>query len=468
MKQTALLLAILMIALTLAACGGTTGDPLTRTDGTKAAVTDGAGHETNGGASGVVDAPALTLQAILQYAETGNTEYFLPRVLNEAERAELRRSVEAEGGTLSFEADGTIRISGEGPSLIVVHPDGSVEGTDADGNPFGFSNKKEWSDSEFGRAVPKADFAIQMQIEDSDGLMILFEGVSYDQVKAYGKQLASAGFTLDQDEIDMKDSGLYSFSAHNEAGYAAELNYMAAEGSVTCALSVAKYQDPSEVTFPDDPYTPPAGSEGDLPSEFAFLLPDGKGDFRVIAYDDYTAIEKAGATLSEAKTFTARCLANGFTLGMESEEPAPDGTDTYLALLTRDDLEIHIVLNVREANKLDVDLLTVQGGDGPELPAGTDPWPLSGPLTRIPKPDFGTGFAIRDDGDVISVAVSGAAASDFAPYMQKLKDAGFTESPDYENDDDVKLYEATDKDGYSAYVQYAYGVFVVAVTTIPE
>lgn len=99
---------------------------------------------------------------------------------------------------------------------------------------------------------------------------------------------------------------------------------------------------------------------------------------------------------------------------MVQENKNDDGSDAYFAVYTKDKYEIHISLNMLE-KKLLVDLIETE--NGMNIPAGTDSWPSSGPLTRIPKPDFGTGFTIRDDGDKISVSVSGATAANFAPYM---------------------------------------------------
>lgn len=467
MKKPLLLFLAVILALSLFACGeDKNDDPLNRRDESDA-VSSGSGENQQGnnpgGAQGITESTPLSLEAILMYAETGNTEYFLPRVLTSAEQAALRADVEKQGGKVTFDADGTINITGSDTSRLTVHPDGSVEGVDADGKPFGFSNKKDWPTSELGSAVPKASFAIKMQVEDDESLMIMFDGVSYDRAKDYGRALAAAGFTKDANELDMKDNGMYGYSGTNANGISAEFNFMSSGGSVNCALTVERYSD-NPVT--DNPANPSIGVPAELPSHFAFMLPDGKGSFSVYKTDFYYSIEKADGSLSEAKAFASRCASDGYEQKMIRENKNDDGSDAYFAVYSKGNYEIRISLNMFE-KKLLVDLIETTD-PGTSIPAGTDPWPSSGPLTRIPKPGFGTGFTIRDYGDTISVSVSGATVENFAQYMQSLQSAGFTVSPEYDDDEDIKLYEAHNKDGYGAYVQWAEGVFVVGVTTIPE
>ena len=303
-----------------------------------------------------------------------------------------------------------------------------------------------------------------MRVEDDESLMIMFENVTFEQAKAYGQKLADAGFTVDPSELEMKENGMYSYSGRNSSDLSVEFNYMDSNGSVTCALTVEKYSD----EIPGyDPY-PSTDEQGQLPPEFAFLLPNGNGDYSVIDCGYYTSIQKENSSVSEAKSFAALCQSNGFDEYSVDEGQISDGSYSYSGIYTKGDLQIIISYNVIEENKLFVNVSIAEEVGEPETPVGTDPWPTSGSLTRIPKPNFGTGFLIADYGDQIAVNVTGATAANFAPYMQKLKDAGFTLSPEYEDDDDIKFYEAHNQEGYDAYVQWAYGVFVVGVTTIPE
>jgi|GEM_PF-1878588 len=464
-KRILIMLAAILLALSFAACDE--DEPLKRSDGTKSPSVSTGDQTPTGGAQGIKDGDGLSFQAILMYAETGNTDYFKPRALNPSEQAQLRASVEKDGGKVTFGADGSINITGDGKTRLTVYPDGSVEGVDDEGNPFGFSKTKSWPDSAFGKAVPKNDFDISMVVEDDEELMIMFEGVTYDMAKSYGKKLASSGFTVDSNEIDMKDSGMYGYSGKNSADIVAEFNFMSSGGSVTCALSVAKYKEPSLTeTGGDDPYGHGSGEETDLPEKFAFLLPDGKGTFDVLQYDGFVAIEKKNGSLSEAKNFASLCAANGYEERANQQYTGDDGSECYFGGYVKDNLEIHISLNIG-GKGLRVDLIeTEQGGYTP--PAGTDEWPASGPLTRIPKPDFGTGFTVVDYGDQTNVSVSGGKPDDFDGYVSKLKAKGFKNHIEYEVDDDVMLFSAYDSDNYAVFVQYAYNVFAIGVTNQPE
>ena len=222
---------------------------------TKAPIVPDNDDDGPGDAQGISTAAGLTLNNLLAYAETGSTEFFTPHRLTSAEEEALRSSVEAEGGTLKVDSDGTIRITGNGKSSLVISPDGAVSGTDEDGQSFGIPaglNSKDWPTSAFGKAVPAADFDIQMQIEDKEALMIMFNNVSYDDAKAYGAKLAAAGFTLDPNEIDMKDTGFYGYSAHNADGIAVEFNFMNSGASgASCALSVENYVDYGSYDYGD-------------------------------------------------------------------------------------------------------------------------------------------------------------------------------------------------------------------------
>ncbi len=463
MKRIISLLIILIMVLTLAACGesGQTSDTLGRRDDTTAAQT--AGETDEGGAHGVV-VKNLTFQALLMYAETGNKEYFDPHVLNDAEKAQLKASVEAEGGKCDFDADGTIVITGSGSTRLAIHPDGSVEGTDDEGKPFGFSKVTDWPTSELGKAVPQADMKIKMQTDDGEALMIVFEKASLEQVKEYAKKLLDAGYTEDKSEVDIES--MYSFSGKNKDGVIVSVSYMAGvDGEdAMCSLNVEKYREQSG---DDTGYDTQPLPETELPAEFAFLLPDGKKDFKVVQNYGFTSIEKENATLGDAKNFASLCEQNGYGKLTGQEYDNGDGTTSYFAAYQKDGYEIHISFNVIPG-EFHVDLIETSGQGDVTLPSGDDEWPTAGAAARLPKPTFGTGFTVRDYGDSLFISVEGAGASDFGTYVNALKSKGFTDRQEYDDDDEVKLYSAYDKDNYAAFVQYAMGVFGIGITNQPE
>ena len=82
----------------------------------------------------------------------------------------------------------------------------------------------EWPDNEFTRLVPKPDFAVIFVIGDEERITIAFDNPSEAQMRAYAKQLESAGFTIDVWSWD--DPGVrYTYEAGNAAGYYLELHW---------------------------------------------------------------------------------------------------------------------------------------------------------------------------------------------------------------------------------------------------
>ena len=471
MKNIIAVLIVLIMVLSLFACGDSQGtdapETYRREDESKNAQ-EGSDAPETGGASGIQDKPAVTFIALLQYAESGDTSVFEPHMLDAAEKAQLKASVEAEGGTVEFGDDGSITVKGRGGSYFTITLDGSVEGVDDDGNPFGFSKgKKEWPDTALGKAVPKADFAIKMQIEDEETLMITFENVTIDQAKAYGAKLREAGFSVDESEIYMPDQNMYSYSGKNADDLSAELSFMPVGGEIMCALSVGRYSEYPDTDNPYNPGTDP-GTETELPSNFAFLLPSGDEGCRVLDNGSYVSIEKANGTLADCKTFADRCRNAGMTVQTESEYKTDDGKQMYFAsFVNAAGDEVHIYLSEAE-NRFYVDLIEYQGGPGPVDPGPGGDWPTDGAAAMLPKPGFGSGFVVNEDEDEIDIQVVGGQLSDFAGYVEQLRASGFTYHSDSDSDDDLMMYSGYNQDNYCALVQYAYGTFMIMITKQPE
>ncbi|MBP5331039.1 MAG: hypothetical protein J6Y89_04240 [Lachnospiraceae bacterium] len=312
------------------------------------------------GAQGITDRAPITLDGILLYIETGSTDYFTPHKLSSSEQEELRKNIEKEGGKVSFDQDGTIHITGEGSTKLVIHPDGSYEGTDADGQSLGVvSSSSEWPDSAFGKAVPKPDFDIGMQMEDGEGLMILFENVTMADAEAYGKKLAEAGFTNNANEMKMSGVGMYSYSGGNSDGIDVEFNYLNSGGTVSCGLTVEKHKEYSDYDdygdygdfgdysdFGDDSgeYYPGYGDYGDTDYDYLSALfsdswpssglltlvdePDFGDGFKIDTYEDKVSASVLGATKSDYDAYVKSVKAKGFTLDSETDEYPED--DLYM------------------------------------------------------------------------------------------------------------------------------------------
>ncbi|MBP5271286.1 MAG: hypothetical protein ILO42_10050 [Clostridia bacterium] len=473
MKRVLILVLSLSLLLSLAACGGSgkSDETLARRDD-DTTVPDGPVSQQgdDSGAQGIRDTVPITFEVIMQYATTGDKSIFTPHVLTAAEQQQLRASVEANGGQVTFDPDGTIRITGSGTTRLTVLPDGSVEGVDDDGKPFGFAVDGNWPDTELGRSVPKADFKIGMTSDEGDILTVSFTGVTIEAAAEYGKKLAESGFTADAAETDLRDRGIYSYSGSNSDGIRAEFVFMDSAGTYTCGLVVEKPGSADETSADDYPYQPGTSASqtgAEIPPEFAFLFPGGTGSYRIIDNNTFISAEKENATLGDARGFSELCRNNGFTENTLQEYKGQDGSDVHFSVYTKGGLEVHISLNLL-GNMIAVDMFETEAQGSAEMPAGTDSWPLSGPLAKLPKPDFGNGFTITEAQESITVTVTGAAASDFSGYVEKMKAAGFTFEPDFEDGPDIKLYEAANSEKYNAYVQFAYGYFSIGIGKMPE
>lgn len=473
-KILILLLAAVFVITTFVSCGQNTetrknDDPMGRQDDTKAPTeaqkpTDGQGEDATQG--GVITKPALSLDVILNYIETGSTELFEPHVLSLSEQQELRESVEKNGGTISFDGDGTVRITGQGQTSIVLHPDGTYTAVDEDGNEFSSGDLHEWPDDRFGNAVPTPEFPIQMVYSDEKGLDSLFENVTLDQIKDYAEKLKNAGYVQDSDVIDMPDFGMYSFSGNN-GELRVEINYMDSQGTVTASLSVAPMAGSGEE--PQIPTEPPVYTE--LDEEFAFLLADGTPGFAVIDNYGYTSIEPANenaGTYDQAKHFKALALNEGWTLQTETDVPDENGKHMYFcSVVSSTGSEIHIYCNEVEGSFY-VDCISQSQGEE-QPPVETQPWPTEEPVSLLPKPDFGDGFIVNNMyEEYISIVVVNGKYENFASYALSMQLAGFIYDGDFDEDPDAALYTAYNEAGYGAYVSFTAGQFVISITRAPE
>lgn len=473
MKRILVLLLAAVFIFTLASCAQNNNptqaidDPLGREDDTKkpteAPNNQGQSEEPSQG--GVITRPGVTFEAVLNYVETGSTEMFEPHVLTLSEQQELKASVEKDGGTITFDADGTIRITGEGQSSLVLHPDGTFTGVDADGKEFGFNTIKEWPDDRFGNAVPRPELEIEMVQSDKDGLTALFGNVTIEQIKQYAAQLENAGYTIDSNTLDMPDYGMFTYSGSN-GEFTAEVLYMTTEGKTTASLSVSPVagmgDEPEIPTFPPE-YT-------DLDEEFEFLLSDGGQGFEVIDNGGFTSIEPSDdslKTIDNAKRFKTLALNEGWTLQTESDITDDNGKHFYFAsVVSSSGSEIHISFQEAE-NVFYVDCIPSNNGGDP-IPVDTQPWPTTGPLTLLPKPTFGQGFVVREQEESVAVQVVGANYDNFGEYVQKMKSAGFVNDPEHDDDPNGAMYIAFNDAGYEAYVSFYAGVFVIEITNEPE
>ena len=360
MKRILAFVLVLALVVSLAACGdsdtesqnGGNDAPLTRSEspqgGTSAAPSGG--EESDGGAHGIITKPAVSLEAVLSYIETGDTSVFDPANLSESDKAELKRSVESEGGAISFAPDGSIDITGGKNTHIVIHADGSFEGTDDDGVPFNSVDVHTWPDTELGRSVPRPEFELSLASEEDGVLEAMFNGVTLEQAKSYGAALKSAGFDADAVETDMPELNMYSYSAANADGIRVEFTFMDTDYARGCTMSVRSadaypgydddysfddysfedysYEDYSYEEYSYEEYDPAA-----WPTEGAFKympVPDYSGAFNVdgSSYETISVLLVNG-TRDDIESYIVKLKSSGFTENHEYE--SDDDLVMYMA-----------------------------------------------------------------------------------------------------------------------------------------
>ncbi len=344
MKRILAFLLVSALVFTLAACGksGTdnSGDdsPLTRSDSPSQSQTPGGDESEEGGASGIITGPAVSLESVLTYIETGDTSAFDPTKLSEADKQALKQSVENAGGKIVYGADGSIDITGSDSTRIIIHPDGTYEGTDSDGNPFSYQDMHNWPDSELGRAVPEPDCGISLVNEEDGVLEALVSADTADQAKQYVAKLKAAGFTDDIEETDMLDYGMYSYSAVNSERIKVEVVFVDMAGSKGCTVSAYapgawEYDDDdsydddySYEDYSDDDYSYPDPDElysSEWPDSGAFQYapePTFGSGYTVSDMGESYTILVNGGTRADIETYIQALKASGFTVDSDYDE----------------------------------------------------------------------------------------------------------------------------------------------------
>ena len=358
MKRTVAIALALLLALAAAACGGKKPDNPPDSTGKQIA---GSATPKPGETPGVDDGSGLSYSALLEYARTGDKACFQPRILTAAEQQELKESVEAEGGTVTFDPDGTIRITGPGEVSFVIHPDGSAEGTDENGNPFSLRVDGGWPDSAFGNAVPKADFPVSYYTEDNESLAIVFGSVSLDEAKAYGAKLRAAGFTIGAGEAET--DGAYRYSGRNEDDLLAVFMYDPLGEAFKAFLFVERYS-PSAAGTPGPEDTDGAGRtpgpdntdgsgntgapadtgdpgvSSDIPATFTFLFPNGPGSYSISRGEDRVIAKNENATVGDARYFLEALRRERYEEYYYDEWDNSDGSSSFEAVYRKDDHEV--------------------------------------------------------------------------------------------------------------------------------
>ena len=261
------------------------------------------------------------LERLIRYVETGDKSFIDPQALTGEEKEELTREAENAGGTIQFLQDGTISITGENDSYIMIYPDGSAAGVDVNGDPFGYSYENEWPDGTLGNAVPKNDFTIKRSVSDNEDVMIFFENVAFEQAEAYGRALEEAGFTVDAVKLSHAQNNVYSYYASNAGGISVEFVYRLMEEELYCTLLIS-----SGEAQPDPGPGPHPGF--DWPAEGALArvpVVSFGADLMIFEDDDYVTATVFDATEADFEAYNQKLTDAGYNYVMTLD----DGTHAF-------------------------------------------------------------------------------------------------------------------------------------------
>ena len=232
MKKTLTLMALLILAFSLSACGDGSGgnQPAGSEPNNESATTTSPEQNT---ADKTAEDPSSLFPDLS--AAIGGADK-LAGYDAEAQQALIAAAREA-GGDMEFHSDGTVVFMDDGGNVTTQKPDGTWEYQSVDGESGSVQFGGEWPDNEFTRQLPKPDFTLSTAITSDDGFTVIFIGATLDQIKAYAEQVKSVGFTVDENIEDREMSGMvfYTYTAQNTDGY--EITVFSADSSAGLTMT---------------------------------------------------------------------------------------------------------------------------------------------------------------------------------------------------------------------------------------
>lgn len=208
MKKITWIVLSLLLAISLAACGGNSpskdaetrpadNTPLTRTE---QEITSDATEPLS------TDNSSMSLEDFLRGANRNS--------MTAEQIAALEADAAQNGYEIQWQADG---------SLVIVD-DGNT--TSLNGN---------WPDNAYTKGIPAPDFDILATSDDGSTFTAVFGEVTKEQVAAYAEALKEAGFTVDAETTDQDIAGMvmYYYAAGHADGRLAELVFSGAQSALT-------------------------------------------------------------------------------------------------------------------------------------------------------------------------------------------------------------------------------------------
>ncbi len=227
MKKITAILLVLLLAFSLAACGGdkqpNNDDPLNRDDPSTSQTQSG---ENNGDTSG---APDVDFNEIMG----GATDTVWGKQ-DEATKQQIISEAKADGYDVTFGADGSMTLvnptTGE---TVIQNSDGTWTFDDGEGSgQLGGS----WPDNEFTKLIPNPGFDMLMTSTEGNDFTAAFSNTTVEQLREYTEKVKAAGFTIDAETMDEDAGGMviYTYTAKNAQGYTIQISF--AMGSSTVVI----------------------------------------------------------------------------------------------------------------------------------------------------------------------------------------------------------------------------------------
>ena len=237
MKKRKCIPALLALALTLSACGGSP-ESTTSAGGGSETATNAAG--TSSGADepltrkdtsdGEKDTPLTREDAAEKESESSGlpegmdiSQVMSADTIWADQDEEIKQALisdfKAQGMEISFGSDRTTKVVDKDGTVSVQNADGSWHFQSADGSEAQYGG--DWPENEFTKLVPKPSFGVMAADTSDTEFNVLFSGADIDAVKAYAREVQKNGFSSGPKETDQDIQGtvVYTFEATNRNGY---------------------------------------------------------------------------------------------------------------------------------------------------------------------------------------------------------------------------------------------------------
>ncbi len=262
-RVLSILLSLLLLVVTLTACGGgdekkPTGNgsdaPLTREDNAPLTREDDPAPSSDiGGAGAGTQGSAFASGDLQSMVEGTNRNNLTPDQI-----AELEADAAASGYEIEWQSDGT---------MVIIE----------DGNALTFGGK--WPENEFTAGVPKPDESLITAVEETEDDCTLVMSWTEEEAKAYTQTLKDAGFDRVIDEQTVM--GIYNYRASNGA-ITVSVSLMGGTGGLIVEktdpdeLEYAETNDAPDVDLDDIQQQIDDALEGvELPEGYEQYMPEG-------------------------------------------------------------------------------------------------------------------------------------------------------------------------------------------------